>query len=306
MTVVVRWPGERAEAEADQERDPDVELEPQPDLDHLIVRRSRPADLGGGVVAVVGRDVLVDRRADLRRGRSGPRAAGHSGEESVDLLLGVLQQEGLQPGLVEIVRGGHAVEAGRRGVRGAFVACDQAVHHEGQSHERDGDGQAGRDARQVEGQPGPAGDDQVAEHAVGQVGRPGRRAESRGGDEPELVDQVGGLGEKLRAAGQRIAVRIDRVEQQPEAVEQDRRHDDQHHHGDHEAAALADLQVLGGDEIPGGQPGACPRHPPPAGRGRFGSSLGQRGLGGGHDGSPSRLVTDKNQSSSDVWTSRRP
>ena len=40
--------------------------------------------------------------------------------------------------------------------------------------------------------------------------------------------------------------------------------------------------------------------------GRFGSSLGQRGLGSGHDGSPSRLVTDKNQSSSDVWISRRP
>jgi hypothetical protein len=44
------------------------------------------------------------------------------------------------------------------------------------------------------------------------------------------------------------------------------------------AAALADLQVLRGDEIPGD----------------------------GHDGSPSRLVTDKNQSSSDAWISRRP
>ncbi len=42
---------------------------------------------------------------------------------------------------------------------------------------------------------------------------------------------------------------------------------------------------------------ACPR------RGR---GLRQRGLGGGHVGSPSRLVTDKNQSSSEVCTSRRP
>jgi hypothetical protein len=46
------------------------------------------------------------------------------------------------------------------------------------------------------------------------------------------------------------------VEQQPQAVDEDRRRDDQHRDGDDEAAALADLQVLRGDEIPGGQPGA--------------------------------------------------
>ena len=45
------------------------------------------------------------------------------------------------------------------------------------------------------------------------------------------------------------------------------RQHDQHHHGDHEPAALADLQVLGGDEIPGGQPGERPWQPR-AGRAR--------------------------------------
>ena len=49
-----------------------------------------------------------------------------------------------------------------------------------------------------------------------------------------------------------------------------------------EAVALAQFQVLGGDERPA------------------------RDGGGGHDASPSRLVTDKNQSSSDVRISCSP
>jgi hypothetical protein len=66
-----------------------------------------------------------------------------------------------------MLREGEAAHVDRCGWRGAFVARDQAVHREGQGDERDGDGQAGRDAGQVEGEPGPAGDDEVAEHAVG-------------------------------------------------------------------------------------------------------------------------------------------
>src|SRR5713101_3873023 len=54
--------------------------------------------------------------------------------------------------------------------------------------------------------------------------------------------------------------------------------DGQQRDDDHEAPALAEFQLLRGDETPGGQPGAGPRR------------------GSDHDGSPSRLVTDKNRS----------
>ena len=47
----------------------------------------------------------------------------------------------------------------------------------------------GRDAGQVEREPGPAGDDEVTEHAVGQVSRSGRATERDGRDEPGLTQQ---------------------------------------------------------------------------------------------------------------------
>ena len=44
-----------------------------------------------------------------------PRADGQSGEESVGVPLRALQQPGLQPGRVEMLRDVHAVQGDRRG-----------------------------------------------------------------------------------------------------------------------------------------------------------------------------------------------
>ena len=117
-------------------------------------------------------------------------------------------------------------------------------------------------------------------------------------------------GEHARVPGRPVVGRVEQVEPQPQAQDQHRGRDDHHRDRDHEAAALAQLQVLGGDQVPGRQRGAePPRDGRPAGP-RRGSPFGQqrlgRGGGAGHGWSPSRVVTDRNHSSSEARVSWRP
>ena len=80
----------------------------------------------------------------------------------------------------------------------------------------------GRDASQVEREPGSAGDHELTEHAVGQVVGPGRGAEQDGHDESELGHHGDGRRECARGAGRSVMGRIAQVIDRPDAIEDDR------------------------------------------------------------------------------------
>ena len=302
---------EGADAETDQEPDADVELEPQPDLDHLVDRRVELTGLGGGVVTVDGGDVAVDHGPGAggtrdRYGAGGRAELRASVDEGLVVLLWMLQDPALELRLAELGRDGDPVDANRGRLRGAREAGHQAHDGEGHGDQRQDDRQAGRDPGQVEREARAAGDHQVPEHPVGQVRRSRRGPEGRGDDEPELGHRLAQELEHRRTAGRPVALRVDHVEQQPDAQDEDRQAHGQQHGDHHEAAPFPQLKVLRGDQAPARDP-----RPVPAGDGgtirpgtarrrdrgvhRRACGRGRRVLG--HDCSPRRLVTDKNQSS---------
>jgi len=72
--------------------------------------------------------------------------------------------------------------------------------------------------------------------------------------EPELSQRIAQEGEHGGRAGRSVAVRVDRVEHEPEAEDQDRQAHGQHRYDDHEDAPFPQFEVLGRDQPPGGQP----------------------------------------------------
>ena len=218
--------------------------------------------------------------------------------------------------LVEVKRDGEAVVADRVRLGGAFVGGHQAQHRERHGDERQHDRKASRDPREVERDPRPAGYHEVAEDACRQIGRARRGPERRGDDETELGHRIAQAGEDARAPRRTVARRVEGVEGQPQAEDEDGKAQREQEHGDHEAPALAQLELLRRDEVPGRDPRTGPRNrtasgPPTStgeatrrfrGRARDGRNGATRT---GHACSPNRLVTDKNQSSSDVCTSCR-
>ena len=186
----------------------------------------------------------------------------------------------LQLRLVEVGWHGDAAGADPGRLRNALIARDQAHHGEGHGHQREQDGQAGRDPGQVERETGAAGGDEVAEDPVGEVRCSRRGPQGRGDDEPELGQRTAQGGEHGGRAGRPVAVRVDRVEHQPEAEDHNRQAHGQHRDDGHEDAPLPQLEVLGCDQPPGGQPRSGPAGPggsarragagdPPAGHGRL-------------------------------------
>ena len=171
--------------------------EPQPDLEHLVGRRFELLVLGPDVAGVVGGDAAVRSPA-----RSGPApSAIWPGGNACAACRGCW--------LIQVCSWAWSRYGGTGtllfmltevGCGDALVARHQAEHGERYGDRREQDRQASRDAGQVQGQARPAGDHQVAEHAVVQVGGPGGRADHGGDDEPELRRQVGDGGEHARGA----------------------------------------------------------------------------------------------------------
>ena len=111
------------------------------------------------------RAVVVEVADDLIGMGGSPVVQGGAGE----------RMGNVDPVIVELCRSGEHADRADDGVP--------------DRHHGDDDGQSSGNPGQIEGQTGPAGDHQVAEHPLGEVDRTGRAADHGRHDEPEDVHE---------------------------------------------------------------------------------------------------------------------